>query len=124
MPRKTGNISGFRVKRERGFQTVAQRRGGRRSGVEGEASWPASVRVFSANAAPCKTAFPRRGQCQTINRPAHKLARILWRCWQERTPYDEARYEAALRQAGSPVVALFDRVELGKSPWKNPAKKT
>ncbi|MCU0784685.1 MAG: hypothetical protein MUF81_11710 [Verrucomicrobia bacterium] len=44
------------------------------------------------------------------------------RCWPP--PYDEARYEAALRQAGSPVVALFDRVELGKSPWKTPAKKT
>jgi hypothetical protein len=31
---------------------------------------------------------------------------------------------AALRQAGSPVVALLDCVELGKSPWKYPAKKS
>lgn len=54
---------------------------------------------------------------------AYKWQRVIWRCWQDRTPYDEARYEAALRQAGSPVVALFDRVALGKSPWKNPAKK-
>jgi hypothetical protein len=54
---------------------------------------------------------------------AFKWQRVIWRCWQDRKPYDEARYEAALRQAGSPVVALFDRVELGKSPWKNPAKK-
>jgi len=54
---------------------------------------------------------------------AFKWQRVIWRCWQDRQPYAEAKYEAALRQAGSPVVALFDRVELGKSPWKNPAKK-
>jgi hypothetical protein len=28
-----------------------------------------------------------------------------------------------LKKHGSPIVALFDRVDLGKSPWKNPAKK-
>jgi len=55
---------------------------------------------------------------------AFKWQRIIWRCWQDRRPYDERIYEAALRQHGSPIVALFDRVQLGKSPWKNPAKKT
>ena len=54
---------------------------------------------------------------------AFKWQRIIWRCWQDRQPYDEAKYETALRQHGSPLVALFDRVELGKSPFKNPAKK-
>lgn len=54
---------------------------------------------------------------------AFKWQRVIWRCWQDRQPYDERRYEAALRKAASPVVALFDHVELGKSPWKNPAKK-
>ena len=54
---------------------------------------------------------------------AFKWQRILWRCWQNHTPYDDARYEAVLRQRNSPIVALLDRVELGKSPWKNPAKK-
>ena len=54
---------------------------------------------------------------------AFKWQRVIWRCWQERRPYDERIYEAALHKAGSPIVALFDRVELGKSPWKNPAKK-
>jgi len=29
-----------------------------------------------------------------------------------------------LRQSHSPLVGLLDRVELGKSPWKNPAKKS
>ena len=54
---------------------------------------------------------------------AFKWQRVIWRCWQDRRPYDERIYEAALRQRGSSVVALFDRVELGKSPWKNPVKK-
>ena len=55
---------------------------------------------------------------------AFKWQRVIWRCWQDRKPYDDARYEAVLRKRNSPVVALLDRVELGKSPWKNPAKKT
>jgi len=54
---------------------------------------------------------------------AYKWQRVIWRCWQDRQPYDERIYEAALRKSDSPVVALFERVELGKSPWKNPAKK-
>ena len=54
---------------------------------------------------------------------AFKWQRVIWRCWQDRKPYDERIYEAALRKSGSPIVALFDKVELGKSPWKNPAKK-
>ena len=54
--------------------------------------------------------------------PGYEWQRVIFRCWQGRQPYDEARYEAALPKAGSPVVALFDRVELGKNPWKNPTK--
>ena len=53
---------------------------------------------------------------------AFKWQRIIWRCWQDRTVYREELYEAALRKSGSPLVSLFNRVELGKSPWKNPAK--
>ena len=54
---------------------------------------------------------------------AFKWQRIIWRCWQDHKPYDEQIYEAALKKHGSPIVALFDRVELGKSPFKNPVKK-
>jgi transposase len=54
---------------------------------------------------------------------AYKWQRVIWRCWQDRRPYDERIYEATLRQRGSSLVALFERVELGKSPWKNPVKK-
>jgi hypothetical protein len=54
---------------------------------------------------------------------AFKWQRIIWRCWQDRQPYDEAIYEASLKKHGSSIVALFDCVDLGKSPWKNPVKK-
>jgi transposase len=33
---------------------------------------------------------------------AFKWVRILWKCWQTRTPYDEARYLASLRKRNSP----------------------
>ena len=53
---------------------------------------------------------------------AFKWQRVIWKCWQDRTPYRDELYEAALRRSGSPVTNLFDRVQLGKSPVKNPAK--
>ena len=34
---------------------------------------------------------------------AYKWIRILWRCWQDQTPYDDARYVRALTDRGSPV---------------------
>ena len=53
---------------------------------------------------------------------AYKWQRIIFRCWQNHTPYQEEIYEAALRKHGSGLVKLFDRVVLGKSPFKNPVK--
>jgi len=35
---------------------------------------------------------------------AYKWIRILWRCWQDRKPYDEAKYLMALKDKGSPLV--------------------
>ena len=55
---------------------------------------------------------------------AYKWQRVIFRCWQSRTEYREEIYEAALRKHGSPLVALFDRVEPGKSPFKNPVRKS
>jgi len=49
---------------------------------------------------------------------AYKWQRIIWRCWQDHTVYDDARYEAMLRQKGSSLVARMDQVELGKNPAK------
>ena len=36
---------------------------------------------------------------------AFKWIRILYRCWQERKPYDEAKYLNALKRRGSPLVS-------------------
>lgn len=41
----------------------------------------------------------------TLRALAFKWIRIIWRCWQEHTPYDDARYVRALHQRGSPLVA-------------------
>jgi transposase len=38
---------------------------------------------------------------------AFKWIRILWRCWRDRTPYDDARYVRALAQRGSPIAAAL-----------------
>ena len=35
---------------------------------------------------------------------AFKWVRILYRCWQSRTPYDESKYLEALRRRGSPLL--------------------
>jgi len=35
---------------------------------------------------------------------AFKWLRILYRCWQTRTPYDESKYLEALRRRGSPLL--------------------
>lgn len=55
---------------------------------------------------------------------AYKWQRIIWKCWHTRTPYREELYEAALTKNGSPLVALFDQIEVGKSPVKILAKKS
>ncbi len=55
---------------------------------------------------------------------AYKWQRIIWKCWQSRTVYQEAIYEAALKKNRSPLVGLLPQIELGKSPVKNPAKKS
>jgi transposase len=54
---------------------------------------------------------------------AYKWQRIIWRCWQDRKPYDEATYEAALRKAKSPLVALLDKVQLCKGRAKEAPSK-
>jgi|HubBroStandDraft_1064217.scaffolds.fasta_scaffold56127_1 transposase len=41
----------------------------------------------------------------TLRALAFKWIRILWRCWQDRVPYDEARYLASLRKQKSPLAA-------------------
>jgi transposase len=54
---------------------------------------------------------------------SYKWQRVIFRCWQTQKPYNDQAYEAALRKSKSPLVTLFDKVELGKSPFKNPVHK-
>jgi len=41
---------------------------------------------------------------------AFKWIRILYRCWQERTPYDEATYLQALTRRGSSLLKNLAKV--------------
>ena len=63
------------------------------------------------------------GHNAAVRSLAYKWQRIIWRCWQSHTPYKEEVYEAALRKAGSSLIDLLDKIELGKSPCKPAAKK-
>jgi transposase len=55
----------------------------------------------------------RRGKRpQSIYRAlAAKWIRILWRCWQDRTPYDERRYLARLEKRNPTLFALIQKLE-------------
>lgn len=48
---------------------------------------------------------------QAFRALAYKWQRVMFRCWQARTPYDEAVYLAALRKRGSPLVPIIDALE-------------
>jgi transposase len=39
---------------------------------------------------------------------AYKWQRIIFRCWQDRVPYDESRYIARLRETNSPLLSFLD----------------
>jgi transposase len=39
---------------------------------------------------------------------AYKWQRIIFRCWQDRVPYDESRYIARLHETNSPLLAFMD----------------
>lgn len=58
------------------------------------------------------------GHHAAVRSLAYKWQRIIWKCWQSRTPYHEQTYEAALKKSGSPLAALLDQIELGKSRVK------
>ena len=66
--------------------------------------WAGQTVIWCPWAADFYRAMEKRGKNrQTILRAlAFKWVRILWRCWQERTPYDEAKYLAAMKKRNSP----------------------
>lgn len=67
----------------------------------------------SIGSAPWAKAFyaqqRRRGHSHqaAVRALAFKWIRILWRCWYDRVPYDEARYETALTRRHSPLSKLL-----------------
>jgi len=42
---------------------------------------------------------------EAVRKLAYKWQRIVWRMWQERQPYDEARYLGSLQQRGLEIYA-------------------
>jgi transposase len=44
-----------------------------------------------------------KGHHAAVRALAFKWLRIIWRCWQDRTTYDETRYHRALLQRGAPI---------------------
>jgi transposase len=44
-----------------------------------------------------------KGHHAAVRALAFKWLRIIWRCWQDRTAYDEARYRRALIHRGAPI---------------------
>lgn len=53
---------------------------------------------------------------------AYKWQRIIFRCWQSRTPYDDQRYVERLKATGSPLIALMNEDKTVEKKSKN--KKT
>jgi transposase len=52
-----------------------------------------------------------KGHHAALRALAFKWQRIIYRCWKERTPYDDARYVQALWQHKSPLVARLTAVQ-------------
>jgi transposase len=46
-----------------------------------------------------------KGHHAAVRALAFKWIRIIWRCWQERTPYDEARYTQSLLRHNTPLTS-------------------
>ena len=61
---------------------------------------------FSAWAALCYEEFRKKmDHHEAVRKLAYKWQRIVWQMWQQRQPYDEARYLATLQKKGSKLFA-------------------
>ena len=63
------------------------------------------------------------GHNTAVRALAYKWQRIIWKCWQDRVPYQEDIYEAALRRRNSPLAAALEGIVVGKSPLKSNGNK-
>ena len=48
-----------------------------------------------------------KGHWAILRALAFKWVRVLWKCWKDHTPYDEARYLKQLERRGSPLAAAL-----------------
>jgi len=46
-----------------------------------------------------------KGRQAAVRALAYKWIRIIWKCWQTRTPYNEVKYLESLRKKGSPLLS-------------------
>jgi transposase len=85
--------------------------------------WAALTRFWSAWARAFYDEKIARGFAHhaAVRALAYKWQRILYRCWQERQPYDEAHYLAALRRHGSWLAARVDQARAADQPSEQPA---
>jgi hypothetical protein len=61
----------------------------------------------------------QKGHHAILRALAFKWLRVLWRCWRDRTPYDDQRYLTQLKLHAPPYLA-----KLPEPPPEEPAKKT
>ena len=52
--------------------------------------------------------------------PPYKWIRILFRCWQERIPYDELRYLKSLQRSSSPLLHFLAESRVSAFTRPNP----
>jgi hypothetical protein len=45
-----------------------------------------------------------KSHAKAVRALAYKWIRIIWRCWQSRTAYDEVKYLESLRKRNSPLL--------------------
>jgi len=64
---------------------------------------------YSSWARACYKLLRKRGMAHhaAVRALAYKWIRIIFRCWKERKPYDEAQYVETLRRRGSPIAEFL-----------------
>ena len=51
--------------------------------------------------------MPSQWKARAVRSLAFKWIRIIYRCWVDRVPYDDAAYVTSLRERGSPLYQLI-----------------
>lgn len=73
--------------------------------------WAAESRLWSdwAGAFYAMKKAAGMGHHAAVRALAYKWIRVIWRCWKDRVVYEEARYLAALKKHGSPIIAWMQK---------------